>query len=565
LSASTTRTEDFDGEGGAKILGHNDDKDDNSFSHELNTTKHQAGDSRSRLKALEKEIPGMVDEILAFYEDTGVRKDIRGQWNRAYLEAAAPQRLRQSSRPSQAPSRRLRTAAAAAHDDDDDSWGSTESKSNVSTGWDNLGSSSASCDGQSTSDRPKSDSDEWNGFGSSSSTASPWDDLGQSTTDRPESDADSWNELGSSSSDPSSRSNLGQSTTDQSKNESDPWDGLGSSSLAASSATDRSKREPADHGSSLPTFSWDDLDQSTDSKSEPELSNSGRDTDRDTVMADAEKPSNDPVLRALALLRLLTSTDWGAFDRPVDPEEKESRNSILTDDDGDDVPEDTSLDNASVVNNTSSSRADELGDSTGNETDEDNSRIETIHFISDLLNQAHVTSEHFSTSEYNSILARIAISTELLPDNVLDLIMQIYKQMIRLAAGGIRECRPDSTTYEILLLALTGRLHASGTAISVVNDLMLLEPSFWTPNTLEALMLVFEERNSTQLALKLFENLRQKKTTSVEVSKRTFRSLIQLIQFEDNRQKAAEVLAFALKVSATDANARLSFVGQRGV
>lgn len=263
--------------------------------------------------------------------------------------------------------------------------------------------------------------------------------------------------------------------------------------------------------------------------------------------------SSDAVKRAIVLLRILGTKEWRTFDRLLDEkkddEQVERFNKFFT---GEERRNEIESEASSPSVDTNGFDAVEIdGDSSMQFMDgEDNALSGSLKLISDLFKDSRIaTSEHLSTSEYNSVLARVALSPELFPEEMLNILMQLHFQMEGLAEIGFNECRPDATTYEILLLALNHRLPASGNAIGIVKGFMISNPNCWTVETVEAALLLFEKQNATKLALQLFDNLHEKQLNNVDLSNRAYRSMIYLTQFDNNKEKAFEVLRLALQVS----------------
>jgi hypothetical protein len=107
-----------------------------------------------------------------------------------------------------------------------------------------------------------------------------------------------------------------------------------------------------------------------------------------------------------------------------------------------------------------------------------------------------------------------------------------------------RFCKPDSTTYEVILLAFGRRFAASPMAINFVMD--ATSDVEWSPKMLEAASAICENRNHYQLAQKLLEAI---EASSVRVPKKAYRSLLNFAKIDDRRDFAIRVLNHALDVS----------------
>jgi len=597
----------------------------------------------NRLKALEAELPGIVDEILVFHEEMGTTRkhhSLRQEWEYAFrVEQQRAQNLAHS---------RSRNSRGDANTRSSNSWGtfSKRTEANRSPGkssdlpsWDDP---SASAPGSLSDIGGLKDQGLWENFDRSAESQT-LGDIGQSAS---ASDKDSLEELGPSTAGapslgPNPFENLGaevgygslecyhgtkclETNNGRAPSVNIPNDVIGSESSGSSSKATIDEqhkvcsvdtgtckglsRQEAGPGGESQVFDFnantlrDDplisghiklretiasfadevpsdrvngsvktnslsLNSASTTSPAAQFSLSGYvstlDSNQDHNQRATEQPSTyDAVARAIVLLRLLSNKEWRTFDslsfekndkKEDDDEqverldeswmgeerkEKESKASSLSV--GTAVADMPSEFNTVETGGDSSMRA---------KGEDDTAPSDSMKLITDLLKIA--TNEHLCTSEYNSVLARVAISPELLPDEILDLLMQLHFQMEGLAKVGFNECQPDATTYEILLLALNHRLPASGNAIGIVQGFMISNPACWTSHTVEAALLLFEKQNASKLALQLFENLNKEQLVNVDISNRACRSLICLMQFDNNREKAVEVLKVALQVSST--------------
>ena len=86
----------------------------------------------------------------------------------------------------------------------------------------------------------------------------------------------------------------------------------------------------------------------------------------------------------------------------------------------------------------------------------------------------HVTDQKYglTTSIVNLLLAHLVASTEIESKVIGDGCLQIFEEMKMLAESGQCKCRPDSTTYRILILAFSRRLQGMGEAVKLSQEMM---------------------------------------------------------------------------------------------
>ena len=261
-------------------------------------------------------------------------------------------------------------------------------------------------------------------------------------------------------------------------------------------------------------------------------------TNEDKITLNCEQARTEGVTQALHLLRTLSEEDWTAFDHPSNferhaAEVKESDDPLGTE----------------VEVTSSEAQSDsEFGDRADRfDSDEENDK-DTFGILSDLLDAAKLGDEHLTTADYNFILARMAIATELLPDEILALMMQTHRQMADLSRSGFQECRPDQRTHEILLLALSRRFAAFQTAIDLVTSLSDASSFSWTPRTLDVTMQLCERKSLQGLARKVICDLQNDAAMEIDIPDRVYHSLINVLKTDDARRSVIEVLRLALKV-----------------
>ena len=262
------------------------------------------------------------------------------------------------------------------------------------------------------------------------------------------------------------------------------------------------------------------------------------------------KVENEAVTLSVALLRLLNAEHWRSFlnrfnEIDENPDDKQDSNAALEDDQL----------RTSAETGTSGALSLSLRDGDGSDSSRNMLNDSANTLIKSM--QDFLMDSHLSTFDFNSVLARVALSPELSPDDVLEYILQFYSQMEKLATDGFTEARPNATTYEIILLTLHHRLLTSGNAVDIIKSSMVSNPSCWTSNTLDAAMLVLRKVHATKLAARLFDDIQTEGQAEIDVFKRTYRSLIYLAQFDDNRKQGVAVLEHALRVSKRKSALRL--------
>jgi hypothetical protein len=234
---------------------------------------------------------------------------------------------------------------------------------------------------------------------------------------------------------------------------------------------------------------------------------------------------------ALILLRIMSVKDWETFDEIVSDDDDDN------DDEIDDEGTDHSLEGSSSID---------------------------ASFIESILGKAKMGQVYLSTNDYNTILARLAISPEIPPEQTLNLMMQTHGQMIELSNlietsdMIMDDFRPDATTYEILLLVLSRRLQALSTAMSIVSDELLQSKSnksfTWTPTLLEIVIQNCKSRRYTDIAKRLLSGLHSDEehtriTMSENISKQAQISFIDVMKSENFMEEGVQVLQLVLKVS----------------
>ena len=233
--------------------------------------------------------------------------------------------------------------------------------------------------------------------------------------------------------------------------------------------------------------------------------------DRAASLVSSYKTLSNEVSSSIILLRTISEQEWIEFDHPKGKESDD-----LSDDDLESVLED------------------EISIEESDQIKEDFERGQRLSAISEIVKENH---SKFSIDDYNAILARLAISTELLPDEIIARLMDLCGQM-RL------HCMLDSAALEIILLALGRRFSASPTAARFVLE--VTSDVEWSPKMMEAAADICEQRNNHDLANKLLDTM---SSSSVRVPRRAYRSLLNYAKIDDKRDYALQVLEHAIDVS----------------
>jgi hypothetical protein len=251
---------------------------------------------------------------------------------------------------------------------------------------------------------------------------------------------------------------------------------------------------------------------------------------------EAEKRRQVLFAEAIVLLRILSDTDWEVFDRPL------SRN----EDDQETYLDDTA-DILNPVSNTETAKPENDEDVTHERTNGVDKGKILLDQLSNLLTEANLGREPLLTADYNLLLVRMAISPELLPDEILDFMLQTYDQMIRLSESGFEECTPNAETNEIILLALCRRFSAYKTAAQIISQLLMTDAFACEPKTLKAALFLCEKQGEHEMARQILSALKKHKSSKIPRS--VFVSFLEIMKMSDSRKEAIELLNFALEVS----------------
>jgi hypothetical protein len=245
---------------------------------------------------------------------------------------------------------------------------------------------------------------------------------------------------------------------------------------------------------------------------------------------EADKRRKVLFAEGIVLLRILSENDWQVFDRPHSQEDDEQN---------------TSLDNTMEIPKQQVSN-------TGRDvSQEDTKAVDqgkiALDQLSNLLTEANLGREPLLAADYNLLLVRMAISPELLPDEILDFMLQTYNQMIRLSESGFEVCAPNADTNEIILLALCRRFSAYKTASQIISQLLLTDSFASEPKTLKAASFLCEKQSEHEIARQILLAVKNHKSTKIPNS--TLVSFLKLMKKTDSRNEAIELLNFALEVS----------------
>ena len=92
----------------------------------------------------------------------------------------------------------------------------------------------------------------------------------------------------------------------------------------------------------------------------------------------------------------------------------------------------------------------------------------TLKFLQYVMEHKHI----LTTSVVNLLLAHLLTSNEIGNQEIADSCLQIFEEMKMLGTSGQYECRPDSTTYRLLILAFSRRFQAMGEALKISQEMV---------------------------------------------------------------------------------------------
>mmetsp|Transcript_23974 Transcript_23974/g.27436 ORF Transcript_23974/g.27436 Transcript_23974/m.27436 type:complete len:975 (+) Transcript_23974:160-3084(+) len=120
-------------------------------------------------------------------------------------------------------------------------------------------------------------------------------------------------------------------------------------------------------------------------------------------------------------------------------------------------------------------------------TNTDEIKSSNITNVREFLRNVTQHKSNLTTLIINLVLAHLVASTEI-EDRLIGVgCLQIFEEMKNFAESG-HQCRPDSTTYRILILAFSRRLQGAGEAINLSQDMVMERSSIIDDITPELLM-----------------------------------------------------------------------------
>ena len=180
---------------------------------------------------------------------------------------------------------------------------------------------------------------------------------------------------------------------------------------------------------------------------------------------------NKSIYDAIAILSTLKPNEWKIINSRI---RSSSKNDFETDDNEEDFDIHVSVegifsgegDKSNCNNNNNADDIDAVID-TQHHDDDTGDDDDVISGVYQLLDTLQLEGESLTTVEANLLLARLATDKTAPIDDVLNLSMQIYREMVVLQNSGRGVNGPDITTYRIMILALSGRLMAYREAVNV--------------------------------------------------------------------------------------------------
>jgi hypothetical protein len=237
----------------------------------------------------------------------------------------------------------------------------------------------------------------------------------------------------------------------------------------------------------------------------------------DNVVSEAEQARAEALFEAVILLRTLSEDHWNCFD----------------------------LGDSHAMSISEESLDSTLNDSRSMEF----STRRTVDILSDMFSEDTPSSnEQLTTADYNFSLARIAVATDVAPDDILALLMQTHKQMTELYMAGFSDTRPNSITHEILLLALVRRFSAFHNAIDLVIALSKSPHFSWTPSSLLVASELCKRKDHLKMSREIMKDLQKWNAPQFVIPKRVFQNIIKVYKDNDARNDAIEMLRLGLKV-----------------
>lgn len=161
------------------------------------------------------------------------------------------------------------------------------------------------------------------------------------------------------------------------------------------------------------------------------------------------------IFESISLLIAMTSEDWRKYDSSVHLSEE-----------GDTVGNEMRAEKSDYHDSISAEQEVVNEATTPNQIPTNRNQIR--HFL------RHVTERKYvlTTPIVNLLLAHLVTSTEIENQELGEACLQIFEEMKMLADSGRYECRPDSTTYRILILAFSRRFQGMGEAVKLSKQLI---------------------------------------------------------------------------------------------
>ena len=160
---------------------------------------------------------------------------------------------------------------------------------------------------------------------------------------------------------------------------------------------------------------------------------------------------NKAILESISLLIAMTPEDWRRYDSNVRLNVERDINNA----------ENSDLHNEMIAEQ-------ELVNDDTNLNQILTNKNKTQHFLRHVMEHKYV----LTTSLVNLLLAHLVTSAEIETQETGDGCLQIFKEMKMLVQSGQHECRPDSTTYRILILAFSRRFQGMGEAVKLSQDMV---------------------------------------------------------------------------------------------
>jgi hypothetical protein len=157
-----------------------------------------------------------------------------------------------------------------------------------------------------------------------------------------------------------------------------------------------------------------------------------------------------------------------------------------------------------------------------------------------------------STEEYNATLIRLALSSELEPDEIFIGSMVLLERMHELARVGL--AAPNAVTYEIILLALSSRLHLYRTAAAVdlVSQMTVQTQLSLTPDTVFAALNILKRSKQLDLSMTILRKFVNDESRNKEIPHFLLHMVLTMAKDRDAKQEALEIIQICLRVRTCD-------------